>query len=97
VNAKRAARGLRPFQHDPLLTIAAEACAAHRAQHRLFGHSANDFQFLPAGAKANAAGCAAYPASYGFMACCVYDSYTFAGAASVTGPDGRVYHHLFVR
>lgn len=103
VNAKRAARGLRPFAHDPLLTAAAERCAAFRANYRhpngavgLFGHTSNDFAFLQ-GASASAAGCAAYPASYGFLACCVYENYTYAGAASVMGADGRMYHHLFVR
>ena len=96
VNAKRAARGLRPFVHDPLLTAAAERCAAFRATQRMFGHTSNDFAFL-LGASASAAGCAAYPASYGFMACCVYDGYTYAGAATVVGPDGRSYHHIFVR
>ena len=97
VNAQRAARGLRPFVHDPLLTQAAEACASHRAGRFLFGHTANDFQFLPAGAVAHAAGCAAYPASYGFMACCTYEDYHYAGASSVMGADGKMYHHLFVR
>lgn len=96
VNAKRAARGLRPFLHDPVLTVAAERCAAFRAEHKLFGHTGNDFAFAPVGYAASA-GCAAYPASYGFMACCVYDNYTYAGAASVMGPDGRMYHHIFVR
>ncbi|MCS6866645.1 MAG: hypothetical protein RMJ56_05430 [Gemmataceae bacterium] len=97
VNAKRAARGLPPFVRDDSLTQAAYACAAFRAQHGLFGHTANDFAFLPAGASASAAGCAAYPASYGWMSCCVYDHYTYAGAAWVMGADGRRYMHLFVR
>ncbi len=97
VNAKRVARGLPPFLRDDSLTHAAQACAAFRAQHGLFGHTSNDFAFLPAGAWANAAGCAAYPASYGWMSCCVYDNYTYAGAAWVMGADGRRYMHLFVR
>ncbi len=97
VNAQRAARGLPPFRHDPLLTLAAERAAAFRATHRLFGHTSNDFAFLDGGGTATAAGCAAYPASYGFMACCVYERYTVAGAASVRGADGRMYHHIFVR
>lgn len=96
VNAKRAARGLRPFVRDDGLTAAAMACAGFRAQHRLFGHTSNDFSFLR-GARASSAGCAAYPASYGWMSCCTYENYTYAGAAWVTGADGKRYMHLFVR
>jgi hypothetical protein len=99
VNVKRAARGLPPYQFDPALTAAAEACATHRAQRGIFGHitgGMGDFAFLPPGARADATGCAAYPASYGFMACAVYDSYRYAGAAMVPGSDGKVYCHLFV-
>lgn len=97
VNALRAARGLRPFLRDEGLVAAARACAAHRAERRLFGHTSNDFSFLPHGSSASAAGCAAYHASYGWMSCCTYDSYTYAGAAYVTGADGKRYMHLFVR
>lgn len=97
VNAKRAARGLRPYVRDDGLTRAAQSCAAFRAQHRLFGHTSNDFQFLSAGSRASAAGCAAYPASYGWMSCAVYENHTYAGAAYVTGTDGKRYMHLFVR
>jgi hypothetical protein len=97
VNAQRAARGLRPFARDEGLAQAARACAEFRAAHGLFGHTANDFGFLPPGAHASSAGCAAYPAGYGWMSCCVYDNYTYAGAAWVTGRDGRRYMHLFVR
>ena len=97
VNAKRAAHGLRPFLRDEGLTQAARACAQFRAAHGLFGHTSNDFAFVPAGAHASSAGCAAYPAGYGWMSCCVYDNYTYAGAAWVTGRDGRRYMHLFVR
>jgi hypothetical protein len=97
VNAKRAARGLRPFIRDEGLTRAASACAAFRAERGLFGHTSNDFAFLPPGATAASTGCAAYPASYGWMSCCTYEGYTFAGAAWVTGRDGRRYMHLFVR
>ena len=96
VNAKRAARGLRPFAHDPLLTAAAERCAAFRAERRLFGHTQNDFAFLQ-GASAQAAGCAAYSAEYGWLSCCTYDGYTYAGAAYVVGADSKRYMHLFVR
>lgn len=96
VNAQRAARGLRPFLRDEGLSQAANRCAAFRARHGLFGHTGNDFSFVVGGG-ASAAGCAAYPASYGFMACCTYENYTYAGAASVVGADGRSYHHIFVR
>jgi hypothetical protein len=97
VNAKRAARGLRPFVRDDGLFHAARACASFRAERRLFGHTSNDFAFVPAGSSAASAGCAAYPASYGWMSCCVYENYTYAGAAWVTGADGQRYMHLFVR
>jgi hypothetical protein len=97
VNAQRAARGLRPFLRDDNLTRAAQDCAAFRAQRGIFGHTSNDFAFVPAGSFASSAGCAAYPASYGWMSCCVYDNYTYAGAAWVTGADGKRYMHLFVR
>jgi len=97
VNAKRAERGLRPFIPDPGLTQAAFACAQFRAAHGLFGHTSNDFAFVPPGTHASSAGCAAYTASHGWMSCCVYENYTYAGAAWVTGRDGRRYMHLFVR
>jgi len=97
VNAKRASRGLRPFVRDESLVQAARACAQFRANHGLFGHTSNDFSFVPPGSSASSAGCAAYPASYGWMSCCVYDNYTYGGAAYVTGRDGKRYMHLFVR
>jgi hypothetical protein len=97
VNAKRAARGLPPLLPDPGLTEGAFRVAAFRAHHGLFGHTSNDFGFLPPGSSASSGGCAAYPASYGWMSCCVYDRATYGGAAFVTGTDGRRYMHLFVR
>lgn len=97
VNACRAARGLRPLIHDALLTEAAVACASYRAANLISGHSANDFRFLPAGARASAAGCAAWPPHLGWGACTTYENYTYAGAASVVGRNGIVYHHIFVR
>jgi hypothetical protein len=97
VNAQRAARGLRPLVRDDGLTQAAKACAAFRAERGMFGHTSNDFAFLPPGSTAASAGCAAYPASQGWMSCCVYENYTYAGAAYVTGRDGRRYMQLFVR
>ena len=97
VNALRAARGLRPYVRDEGLAQAARACAAYRAEYGLFGHTSNDFGFVPPGTSASSAGCAAYPAGYGWMSCCVYENYTYAGAAWVTGRDGRRFMHLFVR
>jgi len=96
-NAKRAARGLRPFLRDEGLTRAARECAQFRANSGLFGHTSNDFAFVPAGSSASSTGCAAYPAGFGWMSCCTYDNYTYAGAAWATGRDGRRYMHLFVR
>ncbi len=97
VNAKRRAFGLSPLIEDPLLTAGAQAVARYRAERLLFGHTSNDFAFLPVGAAARSAGCAAYDASYGWMSCCVRDAATYGGAAWVTGRDGKRYMHLFVR
>jgi hypothetical protein len=97
VNAKRAAAGLRPYLRDEGLAAAARGCAEYRAAYGLFGHTNNDFGFVPPGTSASSAGCAAYPAGYGWMSCCTYDNYTYAGAAWVTGRDGKRYMHLFVR
>jgi hypothetical protein len=97
VNATRAARGLRPYIEDPNLTAAASAAADFRASRLIAGHTSNDFAFLPAGAFAPAAGCAAWEPNWGWGACCTYDNYTYAGAAYTVGRDGRRYMHLFVR
>jgi len=97
VNAARARRGLRPYLRDEGLTQAARDCAAFRADRRIQGHTASDFNFLPAGANAASAGCAAWEPSWGWGSCCTYDSYTYAGAAWVMGGDGRRYMSLFVR
>lgn len=97
VNAKRRAAGLNPLVEDPLLTAGAQAVAQHRAERLLFGHTDNDFAFLPRGAAARSAGCAAYEASYGWMSCCIRDAATYGGAAWVMGRDGKRYMHLFVR
>jgi hypothetical protein len=97
VNALRVRRGLRPFIRDDGLTIAAHAAATFRASARLFGHTHNDFQFLPTGVSASSTGCAAYHPSYGWMSCCVNDNYTYAGAAFAMGDDGRRFMHIFVR
>lgn len=98
VNTARATRGLPPFQHDPQLCQAAYKAAQIRASRQLAGHlPESDFTCLPAGASADAAGCAAWSPGDGWGACCTYDSYQFAGAAWVIGSDGRRYMHLFVR
>lgn len=97
VNAERASRGLRPFIKDPLLTQAALACAKERAARHIHGHLARDFDHLPPGGQASAAGCGALEDFWGWGTCCTYDSYTYAGAAWVRGSDGRRYMHLFVR
>jgi hypothetical protein len=97
VNAAREARGLRPFAPDPDLNLAARGAAQYRARYLMAGHTDNDFRFLPEGATASAAGCAAWEPSLGWGACCTYDGYTYAGAAWSLGSDGRRYMHLFVR
>lgn len=100
VNARRAARGLRPYVQDPGLTQAATAAVQYRARLRIRGHvqgGMGDFQFLPAGATATAAGADWYGATAEFATCAMTDNYTFAGAASAVGPDGEWYHQLFVR
>jgi len=97
VNAARAARGLRPYILDDGLTTAALGAARFRAAHHLAGHTANDFHYLPDGAHASSAGCAAWHDSWGWGSCCTYDGYTYAGAAWVRGSDDRRYMHVFVR
>jgi hypothetical protein len=97
VNATRAQRGLPPYILDENLARGATACAIYRAQHRMEGHTSNDFSFLPPGSSAQAGGCAAWPVGMGWGSCCTYDNYRFAGAGFCVGPDGRRYMHLFVR
>lgn len=97
LNAYRAANRLPPFTRDEGLFRAALAAATTRARQRLFSHTPNDFAFVPAGCKADSAGCAAYPASYGIMACGLRDDHTHAGAAVVMGDDGKAYWHVFYR
>ena len=97
VNAARAKRGLPAFVRDPGLGQAAESCAKFRAERLIKGHTNNDFQFLPAGTTAGAAGCAALTPDWLWQSCCTYDRYRFAGAAVVMGRDGRRYMQLFVR
>lgn len=93
-NAKRRAKGLRPFQRDEGLTRGAEALARARAAIRSFGHLDNEFSYVPV--KVEATGCAAYPADYGWLTCATYDDYTRAGAYWVGGSDGKRYMHLCV-
>jgi hypothetical protein len=97
VNAERAKRGLRPYIRDDGLMAAAASAAAFRASRRIAGHTSNDFAHLPAGSSATAAGCAAWYPEWGFGACCMYEGWTYAGAAKVMGSDGKFYCHLFVR
>jgi uncharacterized protein YkwD len=97
VNAARAQRGLRPYARDEGLTQAARDCAAFRAARLIQGHTASDFNFLPAGVNATSAGCAAWTPDWGWGSCCTYENHTYAGAAWVMGSDGRRYMQLFVR
>jgi hypothetical protein len=97
VNRARAARGLPPYIRDEGLTQGAISAALARARGLIRGHTANDFAYLPPGSSAAAAGCGALEASWGFQSCAMFDRYRFAGAATVRGRDGRLYHHLFVR
>lgn len=97
VNAARAARGLRPYLRDDGLTVAAKAAAKYRAERGIRGHCNSDFVFLPAGAHSNCAGCAALDASWKFQACEQFGRWTYCGAASVQGADGRMYHHAFYK
>ncbi len=97
VNAARVKRGLHPFVKDSNLTAGAVSAAQFRAARLVFGHTSNDFNFLPPGTTADAAGCAGNSPSWGFMACAMFESYTYAGAAKVIGRDGNLYCHLFVR
>lgn len=96
LNADRAKRGLFAYERDEGLTQAAAACATYRADRLMSGHTGNDFAFLPAGAHADAAGCAAW--ADGFGACCMHATeYRTAGAAYVVGRNGLRFCQLFVR
>jgi hypothetical protein len=97
VNATRARRGLPAFQRDPALTVAASKAADYRAARRIAGHTSSDFAFVPPGAHAAAAGCAAWTPGFGWGSCCTFERWRYAGAAWALGRDGRRYMHLYVR
>ena len=101
VNAKRATRGLHPYTRDEGLTVAARAAAKYRAERHMFGHAMDqpmgDFRFVPKGTTAVSAGCAAYPASYGWMSCDIWEPNRYGGAAWYPGTDGKRYMHLYIR
>jgi hypothetical protein len=97
VRAARAARGLPPFIENRNLTRAAMSAARFRAARLIQGHTANNFAFLPRGAVARAAGCAAWEPALGWGSCCTYEGWRYAGAAWARGRDGRRYMHLYVR
>lgn len=96
VNQKRAAMGLKPFARDEALSSAAMALSAHRAQHRIAGHTANDFAFVPGGASASASGCCYTPRS-DWGACCTDDRRATHAGAAVVVRDGRWFCSIFVR
>lgn len=96
LNEQRRRRGMRPLTLCPALQEAARACAAYRAQRDIRGHT-DDFAFVPKGAWSSSAGAACWPPSYGFGGCGRFDANTYAGAATVIGPNGLAYHHIFYR
>jgi hypothetical protein len=98
-NSQRQRKGLPAFIRDDAMTEAAKACATYRAQRRIEGHvrgGMGDFQFVPKGSWADAAGCSVRDPGDPFATCCLFERWKYAGAAKVIGPDGREYHHLFV-
>lgn len=98
LNYQRAQQGLYAYQSDAKLLTGALAVVRYRAANRIHGHSRNDFSFLPAGANAPIAGCAAWPLGSGFGACGSYGRrYRYCGAAWCIGTDGLVYCHAFYR
>lgn len=96
VNAARRLRGLRPFAKDANLTAGAMQAAKIRAANGIHGHLSNDFHCLPVGTTAAAAGCGVEYPGFGWLSCCTYDAYAFAGAAKARDKNGRWYYHLFV-
>lgn len=96
VNQQRAAMGLKPFIRDEALTAAAMSLSVHRAQHRIAGHTRNDFQFLPPGSNATASGCCYTPRS-DWGACCTDDRKATHAGAAVAVVNGRWFCSIFVR
>lgn len=111
VNQRRAARGLRPYILDPNLASGALGAARYRAQHGIVAHAANEYSFLAPGVMQWGppdrwgvrvglihGGTNDFD-SMGptFMTCAMLDNYTYAGAATVRGADGRYFHQIFVR
>jgi hypothetical protein len=88
---------LRPFIKCEGLTAGAIHVAEFRAERLIVGHTSNDFNGLPAGYWAPAAGCAAWAPYIGWGSCCTYENWRYAGAGWAMGRDGRRYMHLFVR
>jgi len=97
VNQFRTRLGLHPFVRDESLSRAAAACADFRAKRLIDGHTSSDFEFLPEGSSADAAGCAAWPPELGWGSCCSRENWRYGGAAWAMGRDGQRYMHLFVR
>lgn len=100
LNAYRERNGLPKFARDEGLSRAAEEIVQFRAARLMRGHTPSDFAFLPRGSGADAAGCndePGIPGVHGILACGLNDDHTHAGAAVTTGPDGRVYWHVFYR
>jgi hypothetical protein len=96
VNNVRRSRGLPPFVKCPQLTAGALNVAQFRADRRIVHHTANDFSGLPVGTSAAAAGCGVEYPGFGFLACCMMENWTIAGAAKARDSSGRWYFHLFV-
>ena len=99
LNWQRARAGRYPFIRDDGLTQAALNAASYRASRGIVGHTRGgmgDFRFVPPGAFTMAGG--AGVSNGPFTACREDESgWTYAGAASVMGANGLVYHQLFVR
>jgi hypothetical protein len=103
VNRQRASKGLKPFIRDEAMSQGAAKIADYRAANLISGHvrgNRGDFAFLPPGARATAGGAGAWPMDIvnilHWGTCCSDENWTYAGAASAMGRDGKLYMHLFV-